>query len=426
LLQNYAQSLELLLILCLHADCTKKVTETKQTEHTIITSANALEGLCKQIDTAGHFALDLEFIPERTYIPQLCLVQICVGNTSYIVDPLSVSDLSQLWNKVSDPKISVGLHAGEQDLAIIYHLSGCAPANVLDTQIAAGFLGFGYPIGYSKLLQQLLGVSISKIETFTDWMQRPLTDSQIEYAIDDVRYLPAMEQKLREMLIASNRLDWVMDECTSRYKSPRLFHADPERDFIKIKGSRALSRRGLAVLRELFRFRETQAVATNRPPQKIISDMFLLELARRPIKQMKDLERVRGLRQDQISKYGESIVNAVVAGLAVSEADLPTPSNFKVPSRSEVLKTDVLLLLLKSFCHASDLAPDLVATRADLEKLVRSFSIGKLSSDSLSLIQGWRNDLVGHKLVEALNGAPIKLQLTSDEAAVVLELEERN
>jgi ribonuclease D len=391
--------------------------------HTIIRDTAALTQLCKQIDNSGDFALDLEFIPERTYVPQLCLVQVCVEDFACIIDPLAVADLSELWRKVADPDISVILHAGEQDLAIIYHLSHLPPANIFDTQIAAGFLGFGYPAGYGKLLQQLLGISVSKTETFTDWMRRPLTDAQIEYALDDVLHLPAMATKLKEMLTASNRLSWVLDECSLRYKSPRLFQADPDRDFVKIKGARTLSRRGLAILRELFRFRETRAVALNRPPQKVISDVLLLELARRPISQVQDMERIRGMRTDYTSQYGEAVLQATAVGLNIPELKLPQLTRTAVPSKAETIKTDVLLLLLKVFCYAEDLAPDLVATRSDLEQLVRSYDSGKLSLNGLNLIQGWRDDIVGKKLMLALEGTPVKLRLSGDDTAIVLELD---
>lgn len=389
----------------------------------IIISATALEQLCNTIDTTAHFALDLEFIPERTYVPQLCLVQVCVDQQAYIIDPLSVKDLSPLWQRVADPSIAVVLHAGEQDLAIIHHLSSLKPSNVLDTQIAAGFLGFGYPAGYGKLLQQLLSISISKTETYTDWMRRPLTDNQIEYALNDVRHLPAMEHELREMLGKTNRISWVLDECALRYKSPRLFQGDPDRDFVKVKGSGSLSRRGLAVLRELYRVRLAEATATNRPPQKIIPDNLLLELARRPIKQVKDMERIRGIRHDHIAQYGDAVLEATNIALSLPEQRCPEPSLVRIPSRSEAMKTDVLFLLLKSFCHAEDLAPDLVATRADLELLVRSFNEESGSVENLNLIQGWRGDVVGRKLLQALCGAAVKLKIVPGGASVVLELD---
>src|SRR5271170_1664503 len=162
----------------------------------IVTTSDALEEICARIDVNRRFAVDLEFIPERTYQPVLCLVQLAVGDEAFIVDPLAVKDLMPLWQRVADPDIEKILHAAVQDLDLIFKASMLVPRNIFDTQIAAGFAGFGYPIGYGKLLQQLLGITISKSESFTDWMERPLSEPQVKYAIEDVCHLLPMADRL--------------------------------------------------------------------------------------------------------------------------------------------------------------------------------------------------------------------------------------
>src|ERR1043165_4427171 len=134
---------------------------------TIIRSKSELETLCKEIDENKRFALDLEFIPERTYEPEICLVQVATDSGPFIIDPYEIQDLGEIWKRIADPEILKVLHAGDQDLDLMHLNCGLLPQNIMDTQIAAGFIGFGYPIGYGKLLNQLLGISISKSESFT-------------------------------------------------------------------------------------------------------------------------------------------------------------------------------------------------------------------------------------------------------------------
>ena len=190
----------------------------------LITRDSALRELSDKVIKAKRCAIDLEFVPERTYEPVLCLVQVATEDGAHLVDPLAITDLSPLWDALNSDDMLVVLHAGSQDLDLIYGLSGSVPQNVFDTQIAAGFAGFGYPVGYGKLLNQLLSVSIAKSESFTDWTTRPLTDSQIEYAIDDVTHLLPMYERLTEKLKELGRFDWVLEECIRLSNIERYQH----------------------------------------------------------------------------------------------------------------------------------------------------------------------------------------------------------
>src|SRR5580658_248092 len=166
----------------------------------IITNETELGEVLKKIDANGRLAMDLEFIPERTYHPVLCLVQVACDQETFIIDPLKMPNLSGLWERVANPAIQKVLHAAAQDLDLIFKISSLLPQNVFDTQIAAGFAGYGYPTGYGKLLHHLLGITIAKTESFTDWLERPLSASQLEYAKEDVCHLLAMSDKLVEIL----------------------------------------------------------------------------------------------------------------------------------------------------------------------------------------------------------------------------------
>ncbi len=377
--------------------------------------------LCEEIDSNGRFALDLEFIPERTYEPEICLVQVATDQEAYIIDPYDVTDLNPLWQRVADPNILKVLHAGDQDLDLMHNGSGLLPANVFDTQIAAGFIGFGYPIGYGKLLSQLLNISISKSESFTDWTNRPLTESQIDYAIDDVRHLLNLHDKLMDILAEKQRAEWAIAEC-QRYCDISYFEKDRGRDFMRVKGASSLSRRGLAVLKELSDWRHSEAQRNNRPLKSILADNVLFEFARHPPKNQAEIQRIRGIRADQVKQYAPAILKAVETALKLPESDWPIWPSSRIPSKREVLISDFLFTILKVITFDLDIAAELVTTRSSLEALVRLHFEGNLKEDKFPLLQGWRYTLVGSQLLSVLQGAECKLQLKSKSHPISLEV----
>ncbi len=389
---------------------------------TIITRTPQLLELCEEIDAGGRFALDLEFIPERTYEAELCLVQVATDSDAFIIDPIALRDLGPIWERVADPNILTVLHAAEQDLDLAYGASDLLPTNVMDTQIAAGFVGFGYPVGYGKLLQQLLGITISKTESYTDWMNRPLSKSQVEYALDDVRHLLPMYDRLASMLSQLNRLDWVQEECR-RYCDQGYYERDRSNDFFRIKGANSLNRRGLAVLRELSDWRHAEAYRLNRPLRSILPDAIMLEFARRPPRDLSDIQRIRGIRPDQVRQYGTGLMRAVAAGLVIADADCPRWPSAKVPSKRDMLTADILFTVLRVICFDLDIAPELVATRSILEALVRQHGEGALLESTLPILKGWRFDSAGKDLVLLLDGAVLSLQLCNEGHPVAMQFQ---
>ena len=389
---------------------------------TIIVHDNQLHELCAQIDASGRFAMDLEFIPERTYDPQLCLVQVATDHGPHIIDPIALPQLNVLWQRVANPEILVVLHAAEQDLDLVYGFCGLLPQNIIDTQIAAGFAGFGYPVGYGKLLSQLLGVHLSKTESYTDWTNRPLSEAQIDYALDDVRHLLPMYDRLSCKLLESDRLVWVEEEC-KRYSRIQQYESDRSQEFFRIKGASGLSRRGLAVLKELCEWRDEQAYKLNKPPRSLLPDNILFEIARRPPKESKDIQRIRGARPDQIRVHGSQIMTAVERGMSISDDQCPLWPAFKNPPRRDILVTDVLFVALKILCYNLDLAPELVATRGDLEHLVRSHREKKLSTRQIPLLEGWRQQIAGTALLSLLEGSTLELSLSRGDPPVLIAID---
>ena len=389
---------------------------------TIIVDHNELRKLCEEIDANGRCAMDLEFIPERTYEPVLCLVQIATDHAAHIIDPLAMPDLTMLWERICDPRILVVLHAANQDLDLVYNISGLIPQHIFDTQIGAGFAGFGYPIGYAKLLQQLLNVSIAKTESFTDWLSRPLTHSQIEYSLEDVCHLLPMYDKLCNILTKQGRLSWAQEEC-KRYVMAEKYERDRSQDYMRIKGASSLSRRGLAVLQALSDWRNKEAARVNKPARTILPDNTIVELCRRPPVEVTDISRIRGVRPDQVRSFSNSILKAVKLGLDIPDAELPSWPSSRIPPKREVLLADYLFAVLKVITYESDIATELVCTRDDLQTLVRLHRENAIHKpQTLPLLNGWRYEMAGSKLTTLLDGAPLTVSI-DNQADPPLRLE---
>ena len=392
----------------------------------LITKEADLQALCDKLAKTDRCAIDLEFVPERTYEPVLCLVQVATEDGAHLVDPIALPNLSQLWEMINREGMLVILHSGGQDLELIYSLSGTVPKNVFDTQIAAGFGGFGYPIGYGKLLHQLLGVAIAKTESYTDWTTRPLSDSQIQYAIEDVLHLSPMYESLTARLKDVGRLEWALEEC-ARLSNPDRFKRDKAQDFLRVKGASSLSRRGLAVLQSLCEWRNNEARRLNKPTRSVIADNTLLELARKPPKEVGDIQRIRGVRIDQVRAYGSQMINAIERGRAMDDDELPSWPSSRVPPKKEVLLADILFAGLKLITYDIDLATELLATRDDLQALVRLHREKKIENAKLPLLQGWRKEIAGDKLTQLLDGGAMELRFdTSGDPPVLMHIDENH
>lgn len=388
---------------------------------TLITRKQDLEQLSSEIAKNKRCAIDLEFIPERTYEPVLCLVQVATDHSAHLIDPLVMADLSVLWETLSMEDVLVVLHAANQDLELIYNLSALTPQNVFDTQIGAGFAGFGYPVGYGKLLNQLLGVSIAKTESFTDWTNRPLTQSQLEYATEDVLHLLPMYDRLCEILVEAGRFEWAQEEC-KRYLDVEQYKRDKTLAYLRVKGASSLSRRGLAVLQSLCDWRNFEAQRINKPSRSIISDNVLIELCRKPPRDVSEIQRIRGVRPDQARGYGSQLLAAIDAGLSLPDDKCPVWPSSRVPPKRDVLIGDVLFAALKVMTYEADLATELLATRDDVQTLVRLFREDKVNGSTLPLLSGWRWELAGRKLCSMLSGAPLMVSFdTQSDPPVRIE-----
>jgi ribonuclease D len=370
-----------------------------------IRTAAPLRRLCAQAQAEGQFALDLEFIREHSYVPRLALIQMAVSDTCAIIDPLEVHDLSPLLELCRSPQTLKVLHAAGQDTEILHWHAGIISENIFDTQIAAALVGLGDQLSYARLVDQLLGVTLSKGESYSNWLQRPLSPAQTAYALDDVRYLLSLHDALRQRLEAMGRTTWLAEECR-KFANPELYQRDPQKLFRRIRRSNALSSQGLTILRELAIWRDREARQRDRPPGSVLHDALL----RKAPRTLDDLQRLRGFPTREIERSGSALLECIAQGLAVPENARPQPLHGRGPTPAEELIVKVLEACLKALCAREKLSSAFIASRTDLETLVRRYRQGRLATEGSPILEGWRGDLVGQELLAVLSGR-VSIQL---------------
>ncbi|MEE2857675.1 MAG: ribonuclease D [Planctomycetota bacterium] len=368
-----------------------------------IKDSSQLSNWMDRASSDGRYGMDLEFIREKTYYPQLALIQISVGSELALLDPLGDVDLSPLIATVSDPSIIKVVHAGSQDLEILEHLSDGIPRAVFDTQVASAFTGLGLQPSYASTCGQLLDVVVEKGESWTDWLRRPLTRAQEIYAIDDVRHLLPLHDVLVSRLEKDGRLLWAIDEM-KKYERDTTYHPQLDSQLRKVKRSGTLKERGLALLGELYQWREEEAQKKDRPRRRIISDEVLVEVARRSPSDEEGLNRIRGLDPRDLRRHGDALLAAVVKGNAIPEGDLPVILRRRRLEPQEEAAVELATSALRALCRAERIAPPLVARGDDVERLVRDYYGSCLVTAEHNLLQGWRGELFGDRMVGFLEG----------------------
>lgn len=360
-----------------------------------ISNHKDLLAFCERASTSGILAVDTEFLREKTYYPKLCLIQVATHDELASIDPLLIEDLSPLCKLLENQRITKVFHACTQDLETILYALGVVVSPVFDTQLAASFLGMRQQVGYGALVEHYTGVHLPKADALTDWSKRPLDSEQLAYAEDDVRYLPGIYDAMMTQLVAKNRLGWLlpeMEELTGRSSFERV----PELAYLHLKRSSSLTRRQLAVAREVCAWREHTAARRDVPRKWVVSDEILLEVSKRSPKSVERLRRIRGT--DNLSDAeAESLVRAVLKGLAIAPAELPTPKRKERKSAEAEGAIDLMYALLRIISDRSGMAPQLIATKDDLLDL----AVGKKDA---RLKHGWRYELAGVHLERLLAG----------------------
>jgi ribonuclease D len=355
----------------------------------------------------GRLGIDTEFMGEGRYRTLLCLVQVAVeldGGDEVrieVIDPLDESvDPSPLAAVIADPAVEIVMHAGRQDVALLRRVWQTQITNLFDTQLAAGFAGMRAQLGYEALLHELLGVRLSKSASFTRWDARPLSDEQIDYARDDVRHILQATTALQERLRARGRLDWAREECLAL--AAATDERDPDVIFGRLPRVNSLDPKLRAIARELVEWREETARTQDRPIPAVLSDAALIEVAKRKPSAIGQLEQIRGINEPTLRRRGRAIIEAVERGRSRS----PIPVDGERPSQPAVFDAPVIALaeaLVRARALQEELAYELIAARADLQRIVLAMRDGSPPPDVRTL-QGWRREVVGDELLELLDG----------------------
>lgn len=367
--------------------------------HPLITRTEDLVPLVDRLSKQPFVAVDTEFMRENTYWPDLCLIQIASSDEAAAIDPKADIDLSLLLSLlVENAEVLKVFHAGGQDLEIIHNLTGRVPHPLFDTQIAAMALGHGEQVGYSNLIESMLGHSIDKGARFTDWSRRPLDKRQIDYAIADVTHLATVFPKLLGRLKKTGRGGWL-DEEMERLADPSSFAFAPEDAWKRLK----LPSRNPTVLgrlKALAAWRETEARSKNIPRGRIVKDDTLGELAAHPPKQQDDLGRVRGLSAGwRTNDIGARLIAAVTSAKPMEPHELPDREPRRPGLTKEgALVADLLKLLLKIRAKETGVAPRLIARSDDLEALAAGVR------KNLRILEGWRFEQFGSDALDLVEG----------------------
>ena len=354
-----------------------------------------LTDLCNRIKQEPWIALDTEFLREKTYYPVFCLLQIATPEWVVCVDPIALSDLSELFEVINNPDIIKVLHSCRQDMEIFYQETGKVTAPVFDTQIAAPLLGFQENPGYAMLVSSFLNVNLSKTHTRADWTIRPLSEAQIQYAADDVIYLCKIYQTICQKLEALGRLDWL-EKDFELLKNSELYQVSPVNAWKKIKGRNRLTGKQLSIVQALCEWREQTAQSENRPKNWLIRDDLLLELAKFQPETENDLSKIRSMNERTVRRYGKVICRLISE--AKQRPPIPVDNKKaakKRPKQEAVL--DVLTAVVRMRADENSLNPMILASRKDLEKLLSD-------EQESSLLLGWRYSMVGKELQGLLKG----------------------
>jgi ribonuclease D len=372
------------------------------TRELLVTEADELDHAVAEARRLGRVALDTEFMREKTYRARLCLVQVAVEDSIWVIDPLVDLELQPLADLVSDPGVQLIIHAGKQDLEIFYEMYGVVPNNILDVQIAAAFAGYGASLSYGRLVQATLGVALTKGESYTDWCRRPLTDAQMRYAADDVRYLFAAADRLLGELETAGRSNWVEEEL-KEMEDESSYRLDLDNVWRKVGGRGSLSPRATAVLRELARWREETAIARDIPRGWVIKDATLIDLARRAPSSIGELKAIRGLNAREADRGGKDILAAVQRGKGGRVVDKPDAPSRSIQARARMV-SGLADAVVRARCEKAGVATELVATRGELEALLSEVFEGAVDESRHRILHGWRREMAGDAVIDLARG----------------------
>jgi len=368
----------------------------------------------KRAKSSDILCIDTEFLREKTYYAKLCLLQLATREEIVLVDPLKVLDLTDLGELLVNPAITKVFHACHQDVEILYHEIGLIPKPIFDTQIAAAFLGDAQQVGLANLVSKICSVTLKKTDSFTDWSKRPLSESQLSYAQDDVRYLPQVYDELVSSLKETNRLHWL-DEDFEMLSDPKRYEEDASMRYTKLKRNGHLNRRQLSAAREVGIWREEYAQLHNIPRKWVLTDEQIVEMCRKETANISDLLTIRGVRDRLNTAEARNVAECIKKGLTMPEELLPEIDSRKHNEPNVDSLVDIMLAIARMRAKENNVALQTLASHDALERLARGHR-----KDN-ELLHGWRRAMLGNELTMLLEG---KLSIHIDENNLVINKHE--
>jgi len=367
-----------------------------------IDSPEALSRFLSEIQQAPAWAIDTEFHREERFRPQLALVQISDGKRCGLIDPLAV-DLSPLWRAMQQSRALKVFHAARQDFEVIWHQAGFLPEPLFDTQIAASLLGFGAQIGLAELVQRILGHTIPKHASYTNWLARPLSAEQRQYAAEDVLWLLPLQRRLDAMLQAQGRRAWLEEE-QRRLFDRALYESSPEEAWRRVKGASRLKGRALARLQALAAWRERTASELDWPRRRVLSDELLVALARRDALDAAAIESLRASSGKKARRFADEILRAWQRGHTTPPEAWPNwpPSPTNTPGTQQ--RKQLLDALARMRAESCGVAVSILAPKEELMALASWGANPNDKEPALAILSGWRRKLIGEDLLRLLRG----------------------
>ena len=375
-----------------------------------IANQEDLEAFANRAMRSSVLAIDTEFLREKTYYAKLCLLQLATDDETAIVDPFEVDDLRVLAPLLENESVVKLFHAGGQDLEILLREVGTLPRPLFDTQVAAALLGHTQQIGYAALVHAECGVTLKKIDSFTDWSRRPLSESQLEYAADDVAYLPRMYERMRAQLVELGRLAWL-DRDFEDLADPKRYATNERERYRRLKRVSQLSRRQLAAAREVAAWRELEAQRRDVPRKWVVTDEQIVEACKRAARTLDELFMVRGMSDRLSTKDARCVVALMSSALDAPPDAWPEPDRCGKNEPNVDAELDLMCALVRLRAKQNGVAFPTLASHDDLARVARGYREG------VDVLRGWRRSLVGEELLRLLEGK-IALSLSNGEIKV--------
>jgi ribonuclease D len=368
-----------------------------------ITTDEQLQAYCQELARAKTIAFDTEFVSEHTYQPVLCLIQVAADGQLAVIDTITVADITPFWEVLAGPGHQTIVHAGRGEVEFCIRAIGRPPAQLIDVQLAAALAGAEYPAGLSTLIAKFLGTMPPKHETRTDWRRRPLSKRQVEYALNDARYLQPLHDTIRAKLDELGRLGWLDDEMAIWQET--IEQAMSHNRWRRVSGNSGLDARTLAIIRELYHWRDAEAQRRDQPVRRILRDDLIVELAKRGSADLHRISALRGLERGDLKRQLVDIAAAIQRGLDVPDEECPPRAPREQTPELSVLG-QFLFAALGNICREAQLSPSLVGTPNDIRDWIAYHTTRGHGKNRAvpKLARGWRAEFVGRMFDDVLDG----------------------